>query len=265
MPFNHPVRVASSAVAADGKGHSGDAVSVDARSESANDSGEGGGEGERRLERTYHFPADAALQRLPVLNAVITETMRVHPLVPAKLTREAPAAGAHVVGVWVPGGTTVSVPPYTLQRTASVFPKPDEWDPARWFDSDASAAAAKAFRSGHDSGVDDDAYNDNRRDGKEREQPDPPASADGSDAMRAHMLHFSRGIRTCLGRGIALAELRLALAAMMRYSSNMRLPHDGDADDEGNACRAGDTEADMEMTDHFGLRPRGRRCLLVFE
>jgi hypothetical protein len=37
-------------------------------------------------------------------------------------------------------------------------------------------------------------------------------TTDGTDEMRAHMLHFSRGVHTCPGRGIAMVKLRLAVA-----------------------------------------------------
>jgi cytochrome P450 len=99
----------------------------------------------------YSVPALRDVQHLPVLNAIFSETLRLHPPVPAKLSRVAPrgrlasvtdsggggrgssGSGVSVAGVWVPAGTLVSVPPFTLQRTADVFPAPDAWNRARWF------------------------------------------------------------------------------------------------------------------------------------
>jgi hypothetical protein len=73
------------------------------------------------------------------------------------------------------------------------------------------------------------------------------------DAMRAHMLVFSKGVRVCLGKGIALVELKLATAALAQRFEGVRL-----ADER-------QTVADIRMTDRFVLTPRGKRCLLVFE
>ncbi len=79
----------------------------------------------------------------------------MHLVTPATLSREAPLSsasspdeskktvsfsgnssgvdGVHVAGIFVPAGTRVSVPAYTLQRTADAFPAPEEWRPERWF------------------------------------------------------------------------------------------------------------------------------------
>jgi hypothetical protein len=74
-----------------------------------------------------------------------------------------------------------------------------------------------------------------------------------TDAMRAHMQAFSRGVRTCLGKGIALVELALATAALAQRFGRVRL------------ADAQQTVADMRVTDHFLLSPKGKRCQLVFE
>jgi cytochrome P450 len=271
-----------------------------------------GGKGEAedddaRQSSTCFLPALRHVQDLPVLNAVITETLRVHPLVPAKLSREAPAGGAPVAGVWVPAGTVVSVPPYTLQRTASVFPEPDTWDPARWLTATAHPKAGTHTAGGgavaantHDGNADasrpaaahiDDEYGAtvekassssssssskanhhapaghqlSHNEGGIKQQAEKAedeaadevehhiVSADGTDAMRAHMLVWSKGVRTCPGRAIAMAELRLVVAAVARHFG-----HVGMAD-------ARQCEWDMQMTDHSMLIPRGHRCMLVLE
>jgi cytochrome P450 len=235
----------------------------------------------KKTKEEFLVPALRHVQHLPVLNAVITETLRVHPIVPAMLSRVAPSAssveggggtsssskatnyrgggegdGVPVAGVWVPANTRVSVPAYTLQRAADVFPAPDEWRPARWFVYNDNPDGVKCDRDGDGGGGgletkwDDDAGSAVGEGARGRH----PASADGSDAMRAHMLAFSRGPRVCLGRAIALAELRVAVAAVARHFGSVRL-----------AEPVRQTEADMQMRDHFALIPRGHRCLLVLE
>jgi cytochrome P450 len=239
--------------------------------------GSDGGEDEEEEEFDYAFPSLRALANLPVLNAVITETMRLYPIVPARLPRVAPAGGAFVDGVWVPDGTDVSVQPFTLQRTASVFPAPDTWDPARWFirtslvsggggsSSDGSGgggggvvseiqAALDEAGSGFGDGVSHEGIGDDMAatttTGK---TADAAICADGSESMRAHMLPFSKGLRTCIGRGIALAEMRLALAVIAQRFGRVRMRD------------ARQVEADMRITDFSLLIPRGHRCMLIFE
>jgi tryprostatin B 6-hydroxylase len=54
------------------------------------------------------------------LNAVIYETLRLHPPVPSLLQRTTPPEGITVEGTYVPGNATVSCPQYVLGRSESV-------------------------------------------------------------------------------------------------------------------------------------------------
>ncbi len=203
------------------------------------------------------FPHDA-LQNLPVLNAIIWETLRLYPAVPQALPRVVPKGGAPIAGRFMPAGTEVGVLTCGLQRTAAVFPNPGEWDPERWLtpppppspttttthahanengvstapgavDAAASAGAATSSLSSSSSSSARSDY-----------KFDSSGNAAGNDAMRAHMLVFSRGPRICLGRAMAarFASIRLASAQ---------------------------TLDDMQMHDHFVLTPKGRKCMLIFE
>lgn len=53
---------------------------------------------------------------LEYLNGFITEILRLHPPVPGGVYREAPKEGITVKGHFIPGGTVVSTPQYTIQR-----------------------------------------------------------------------------------------------------------------------------------------------------
>lgn len=57
------------------------------------------------------------LSNLPYLNAVINEGMRLCPPVPIMLPRLAPEGGAHVGGLWIPGG--VSLMPFFTSSSRS--------------------------------------------------------------------------------------------------------------------------------------------------
>jgi hypothetical protein len=106
----------------------------------------------------FSVPAIRALSHLPLLDAIIDETLRMHSVIPAscrarrhrpphrppltarKQLASAAAAAAYngvlVVGNFVPTGTRVSVLPFTLQRTADLFLVPETSPLKRWFVND---------------------------------------------------------------------------------------------------------------------------------
>lgn len=67
---------------------------------------------------------DDALEKLPLLNAVIDETLRLYGAVPGQLSRSVSAGGATLGGYFVPGGVTVETQAYTLHRDPEVWPDP---------------------------------------------------------------------------------------------------------------------------------------------
>ncbi|EAU87606.2 high nitrogen upregulated cytochrome P450 monooxygenase 2 [Coprinopsis cinerea okayama7 len=75
------------------------------------------------------------LAQLPYLNAVINEAMRVFPPVASSVQR-APkiGSGGKMVGsMFIPEGTSVTVPPYVYHRDPRYFsPNPDTFWPERW-------------------------------------------------------------------------------------------------------------------------------------
>jgi len=77
--------------------------------------------------------------RLPYLDAVIRETLRLYAPLPASEPRTSPV---HTVidGYSIPRGTVCSVAPYSLHRNAEVFPEPLKWDPERWLRADGVTA-----------------------------------------------------------------------------------------------------------------------------
>lgn len=59
------------------------------------------------------------VQHAKFLNAVINETMRMHPPVPSGVFRTTPKQGIVVDGVAIPGGVNVTVPFYVIGRCES--------------------------------------------------------------------------------------------------------------------------------------------------
>ncbi|TKA76250.1 hypothetical protein B0A49_03101 [Cryomyces minteri] len=146
-----------------------------------------------------------------ILDAVVSETLRLHPAAPASLQRETPAGGRELGGYFIPAGTVVSMQCYTTQRNPSVFPDPENFDPARWLGTPEKQLAA----------------------------------------MNVLQMPFSRGTRACLGKNLALMELKLVTASVIKWYSV--------------AVASSMGPGDMDLKDHFLAVPKSGRCELVFE
>jgi cytochrome P450 len=77
-----------------------------------------------------HPAAAGAPERMPFTDAVLKETLRLHP--PAWLIDREPVADVQLGSVLVPAGTTLYLSPYVAQRDARVFPDPERFDPMRF-------------------------------------------------------------------------------------------------------------------------------------
>ncbi|EJD01754.1 high nitrogen upregulated cytochrome P450 monooxygenase 1 [Fomitiporia mediterranea MF3/22] len=154
------------------------------------------------------------LAELPVLNAVINETLRLQPPVPTDLQR-APAAGSRYKQIGehiIPEGTAVNVPPYVLHRQARYFsPIPETFWIDRWL------------------------------------QPSPTTESDSKSKM--HFVHdtsaympFSYGPANCAGKMLALAEIR-SVTALLLQRFEISFAHGYDKD-----------QWEKDMKNHFVFR-----------
>jgi cytochrome P450 len=97
----------------------------------------------------------------------------------------------------------------TSQRDPNIFPEPDRFNPQRWIDA---------------------------------------AQENRLNVMREQMTVFGKGARACLGRKIAMMEIKCATAALARrYTVEI-----------GSVT----TDDDMEMMDFSVLIPKGKKCVL---
>lgn len=69
---------------------------------------------------------------LPLLDAVINESMRLWPSLFFAPQRITPPEGLTINGHFIPGDTIVHMPPFVLNRDARNFIRPDEFVPERW-------------------------------------------------------------------------------------------------------------------------------------
>ena len=81
------------------------------------------------------LPSPRDIDALPLLHAVMMETLRLHAAIPGPQPRITPATGTILAGHNIPANVRVSSLAYTLHRNASVFPSPETWNPSRWLDA----------------------------------------------------------------------------------------------------------------------------------
>ncbi|KAJ6119298.1 hypothetical protein N7523_003578 [Penicillium sp. IBT 18751x] len=93
-------------------------------------------------------PADAPLDSLVYLDAVIKEALRISPPIPMSLPRYVPDGGRMIDKYFMPAHTIVSCQPYTVHRYhEDVFPDPDRFFPDRWIEEKGAAERNRYFFS----------------------------------------------------------------------------------------------------------------------
>ncbi|KAF2878220.1 cytochrome P450 [Massariosphaeria phaeospora] len=135
------------------------------------------------IRTTYSSMAEMtfeSLQRLSYLNAVIEEGLRMCPPNPSGLQHIVPVGGDTVLGHWLPAGTHVGVHQQSLYRSPHYFHEANTFHPERWLSS------AKSL-------------------------PGSPFRDDKLEAVQS----FSTGTWGCIGKGLALAELRSVMARLV--------------------------------------------------
>lgn len=77
-------------------------------------------------------------QQLRYFQAVVKESLRMHPAVGLLLERVVPAGGAEIGGVWLREGTIIGMNPWVAARDRSVYgDDPYVFRPERWLEADA--------------------------------------------------------------------------------------------------------------------------------
>ncbi len=88
-------------------------------------------------------PGVADLERLPYLNAVISEVLRMYP--PAYIMARTSIAPSSFGGYDFPTGSTMMVSQWVMHRDARYFDDPDSFRPERWLDGLADRLPAGAY------------------------------------------------------------------------------------------------------------------------
>jgi cytochrome P450 len=184
------------------------------------------------LEPRY---TEADLESLPLLNAVIEETLRLYGAAPGMLPSmlqdnclemialadrilgDVPPGGVSIGShasktYFLPEGTVVSTQSYSLHRDPLLFPDPERFVPKRWMKQEDILAVSSA----------------------------------GKAAFSA----FGSGARSCLGIHLAYMELRLGAAEFFQRIQDVKLAPSTD-----DKC--------MEQENYFLIQPKGHRCEVV--
>uniref|UniRef100_A0A0B7KQS9 Cytochrome P450 n=3 Tax=Bionectria ochroleuca TaxID=29856 RepID=A0A0B7KQS9_BIOOC len=129
----------------------------------------------------------SSAQKLPYLNAVIKEALRLHPPMPIMLGRTVPKGGAEICGHYIREGTEVGIPSYVLHRDPAIFTDPDAWKPERWLEAETDK--------------------------------------DRLASMNRAFFAFGAGPHTCSGRHISMMEIvKLVPSLLLKYDFELAFP-----------------------------------------
>ena len=83
------------------------------------------------------IPNSHDLDSLPLLHAILMETLRLHAAIPGGQPRMIPYPSC-TLGPFIniPGGVRVGAQAHSVHRNESVYPDPEKWDHLRWMDGE---------------------------------------------------------------------------------------------------------------------------------
>ncbi|KAI1097501.1 cytochrome P450 [Jackrogersella minutella] len=126
----------------------------------------------------YELDIPSTLERLPFLNGVLNETLRLYPSIP--VTIRVAARDTYLAGQPIPKGTEILISPWLINRSRMFWgPSAAEFRPERWIEKDGR-----------------------------------PNNTGGAGS-NYEFLSFLHGPRACIGQNFARAELRCLLAALV--------------------------------------------------
>ena len=155
------------------------------------------------------LPAPNAFDTLPLLNAIIHETLRLHSPAPAPLKRVTPAGGVTLGGYPnIPAGVHVSASSYCLHRNEWVYPEPEAWKPERWL----------LLQQGDDDG--------------DTEKGGNSSSSSSEEERRRWFWAFGSGGRMCVGNHLALYRTFVICLFSLAFSISFSFHFEEDEDKE---------------------------------
>lgn len=147
------------------------------------------------------IPSSKELDALPLLHAILMETLRVNAAIPGSQPRVTPNSGC-ALGEFsgIPGGIRVGAQAYSVHRNEQVYANPEKWDYTRWLD-------------------DENGYTEEQI--KERDR---------------WFWAFSSGGRMCVGSNFAMHEIKLVIAAVYSNFRTEIVSDEGIEQEDGYTC-----------------------------
>ncbi|KAI9741288.1 MAG: hypothetical protein M1834_003005 [Cirrosporium novae-zelandiae] len=88
-------------------------------------------------DSSRELPDPKALDALPLLHAMLMETLRLHAAIPGIQPRITPQTPCRLAGYDnIPPNVRVQSSAYLLHRNPEIFPDPEQWKPERWLDAE---------------------------------------------------------------------------------------------------------------------------------
>ncbi|KAI2633000.1 cytochrome P450 [Hypomontagnella submonticulosa] len=143
-------------------------------------------------------PDSRQLDSLPLLHAVVMETVRRYAPAGGPEPRVTPATACRIGPYEVPAGVRVSASAYNLHRDESAFPDPERWDHTRWLRQLAAEGSS-----------------------------DTITDEEGKSDVNRHFWGFSSGGRMCLGSNFAMHDMKLLIAAIYTNYTTHIVDDDG--------------------------------------
>jgi len=128
-------------------------------------------------------PTAGDLDDLPLLDAVVRESLRLYP--PQYLLFREPVEAVELAGYRIAAGTTVLLSPWVTHRDPAFWEAPEEFRPQRWLD-----------------------------DGSDGDEPADDGPAGDSERPEFTYFPYGGGPRHCLGAGLANQTIRLVVAVL---------------------------------------------------
>jgi len=145
----------------------------------------------------FELPDPKKLDALPLLDAILQETLRRWVSVPGGQPRVTPGVCSLAGFDGIPGGVRVQSSAYTLHRNPEVYPDPEAWKPERWLN----------------------------------------ASAEELNEMRRWFWAFGSGGRMCIGSHFAIHSLKHAVAAVYTNFTTSIVDAEGIEQEDGFTSR----------------------------
>ncbi|KAL4959453.1 cytochrome P450 [Aspergillus stella-maris] len=153
-----------------------------------------------RANQQDPLPTPDSLESLPLLNAVIKESLRLRNTGPSLNPRVTPAGRKSTLGPWtdIPPGTRVGAYAWCIHRDEDVFPDARTWDPYRWLPENDGGTYSEEVRA----------------------------------AQERWFWAFGSGSRRCSGMALALEMIRFAVAAIFTNFKGSVVDEGCSVDDE---------------------------------